>query len=61
MSEVKNYYADDKKQTFYQKYWGGESIHVGIYLNEFKVFAFDYCILNGVAYSKVKAIYGFYS
>ena len=39
MSEVKNYYADDKKQTFYQKYWGGESIHVGIYLNEFKVFA----------------------
>ena len=30
MSNVKEYYASSKKQTFYQKYWGGESIHVGI-------------------------------
>ncbi len=36
MSIIKNYYADEKKQTFYQKCWGGESIHVGIYLDDYK-------------------------
>jgi SAM-dependent methyltransferase len=35
MDVVSEYYKDDKKQTFYQKYWGGESIHVGIYLDDF--------------------------
>ena len=35
MSNVKEYYASNEKQTFYQKYWGGESIHVGIYLEEY--------------------------
>ena len=35
MSNVKEYYASSEKQTFYQKYWGGESIHVGIYLEEY--------------------------
>ena len=35
MDIVSEYYKDDKKQTFYQKYWGGESIHVGIYLGNF--------------------------
>lgn len=36
MSEIREYYADCKKQTFYQKYWGGESIHVGIYLENYQ-------------------------
>ena len=35
MSEIKKYYASSDKQTFYQKYWGGESIHVGIYQDTF--------------------------
>ena len=30
------------------------------YPSEFKVYAFDYCILNGNIYSKVKEDYGFY-
>ena len=34
MDIVSEYYKDSKKQTFYQKYWGGESIHVGIYQDE---------------------------
>ena len=35
MSDIKKYYASSDKQTFYQKYWGGESIHVGIYQEVF--------------------------
>ena len=30
------------------------------YPNEFKVIAFNSCILNGVAYSEFKDLYGFY-
>ena len=32
----------------------------GDYPNEFKIIAFDYCILNGKAYSHVKAVYGLF-
>ena len=51
-------------KVYFQREWGidldeYEEKHAD-YPNEFKVIAFCYCILNGIAYSSVKGIYGFY-
>ncbi len=53
-----------KARVYFQQEWGidldeYEKKHAD-YPNDFKVIAFDNCILNGSAYSGVKGTYGFY-
>ena len=54
----------ENAKLYFQQEWGVdlenyEEKHAD-YPNEFKVIAFDHCILNGMAYSEVKNVYGFY-
>ena len=54
----------ENARVYFQEEWAIDLVEYeekhADYPNEFKVIAFDYCILNGLAYSQAKAIYGFY-
>ncbi len=54
----------EKARVYFQQEWGidletYEKQHAD-YPDEFKVIAFDLCILNGLAYEEAKDTFGFY-